>query len=71
MRSVTYGGSTLSQVRNPLEWLPLDPLDLGLGASQLSRVGPFGVNLSLVLLLSSGPKGPRSFPNNNLVELYS
>jgi hypothetical protein len=50
MWPATYSGPVLGQAWNPLEWLPLDPLDPpfgstspnpGLGASELTEGGSF------------------------------
>jgi hypothetical protein len=64
MWSETYDESVSVQTRNPLEWLPLYPLDPhsgsaspdpGLGALGQSRDGSIRGEPFLVLLLTSGP----------------
>jgi hypothetical protein len=66
MRSVSYGGSALDQVRNPLEWFPLDSLDppsscLARSRAQFSwdysGAGPSEVYSSPILLLTRGLRG--------------
>jgi hypothetical protein len=67
MWSETYDESVSVQTRNPLEWLPLYPLDPhsgsaspdpGLGALGQSRDGSIRGEPFLVLLQTSGPQWP-------------
>jgi hypothetical protein len=63
IRSVTYGGSILGQVRNPLEWLSLDSPDPRLGASGLSKGKTFrGRSFSRPSANSWAPGARRSYP---------